>query len=264
MTILKSFGLYIKENRTKNQLTLVELAAKLSFDTSIMSKIENDWRKFPENKLENLAKILNRPLDEVETEYINTDLLLNYGHFKNYKDKILKILNVQQTEIDIQSIIKDGENRLVEFKSSLRFCLKSKKPEKHIEFSVIKNIAAFLNTNGGKVIIGVSDDNEILGLEETDFFTFKENNKVDAFLKHLDNLIAKYFGNEYSRNFNVNFKRIDNKTIAILDITSNVQRPIIVKNLEKNNKEEFYIRRNASAIALTMNEFYSYSKERWE
>lgn len=92
----------------------------------------------------------------------------------------------------------------------------------------------------------------------------KENNKVDAFLKHLDNLIAKYFGNEYSRNFNVNFKRIDNKTIAILDITSNVQRPIIVKNLEKNNKEEFYIRRNASAIALTMNEFYSYSKERWE
>ena len=34
--------------------------------------------------------------------------------------------------------------------------------------------------------------------------------------------------------------------------------------IEKNNIEEFYIRRNASAVALAMDEFYSYSKEKWK
>lgn len=34
-------------------------------------------------------------------------------------------------------------------------------------------------------------------------------------------------------------------------------------NPEKNNLEEFYVRRNASAIALTMYEMYNYSKDNW-
>jgi len=245
-------------------MTQTQLAASLNFDTSMLSKIEQDWRKFPEKRLTDLAELIERPLDEVETEYINTDLLLNYGHFKNYQEKILKVLNIEKPAIDIRNIINEGENRLVEFKSSLRFCLKNNKAEKYIEFSVIKNIAAFLNTNGGKVIIGVDDNGQILGLEETDFATFKEKNKIDAFLKHFDNLTAKYFGNEYSLNLDVEFKTIENKTIVILNITSNVQKPTIIKNIEKNNREEFYIRRNASAIALSLDEFYSYSKEKWK
>ena len=244
-------------------MTLTQLASKLDFDSSVLSKIENDWRKFPEKKLNLLAEIIDRPLDEIETEYLNTDLLLNYGHFRNYQEKILKVLTGRQPENNIQELLQNGEGRLVEFKSSLRFCLKTSKAEKYIEFAVIKNIAAFLNTNGGKIIIGVDDDGKILGLENTDFITFKEENKVDAFLKHFDNLIAKYFGNDYSINSDIEFKNIENKTIVILEITANVQKPTIINNTEKN-KEEFYIRRNASAVALTMDEFYSYSKDKWK
>ena len=244
-------------------MTLTQLASKLDFDSSVLSKIENDWRKFPEKKLNLLAEIIDRPLDEIETEYLNTDLLLNYGHFRNYQEKILKVLTGRQPENNIQELLQNGEGRLVEFKSSLRFCLKTSKAEKYIEFAVIKNIAAFLNTNGGKIIIGVDDDGKILGLENTDFITFKEENKVDAFLKHFDNLIAKYFGNDNSINSDIEFKNIENKTIVILEITANVQKPTIINNTEKN-KEEFYIRRNASAVALTMDEFYSYSKDKWK
>ena len=159
-------------------MTLTQLASKLDFDSSVLSKIENDWRKFPEKKLNLLAEIIDRPLDEIETEYLNTDLLLNYGHFRNYQEKILKVLTGRQPENNIQELLQNGEGRLVEFKSSLRFCLKTSKAEKYIEFAVIKNIAAFLNTNGGKIIIGVDDDGKILGLENTDFITFKEENKV--------------------------------------------------------------------------------------
>jgi len=261
---MKSFGIYIKENRVKKNMTLTLLASELGCDSAFLSKIENDWRKFPEQKLNILAEIIDRPLDEVETEYIKTDLLLSYGHFKNYEKKILEILSLEQPLNSIENIINSGENRLTEFKSSLRFCLKKQQAEKYIEFSVMKNIAAFLNTNGGKIIIGIDDNGKILGLEETDFTTFKEKNKIDAFLKHFDNLIAKYFGNEYSSNSDIEFITLNKKTIAILEINSNVYKPTIIKNIEKNNKEEFYIRRNASAIALSLEEFYSYSKEKWK
>ena len=140
---------------------------------------------------------------------------------------------------------------------------KNKNPEKHIEFSVIKNIAAFLNTNGGKLIIEVNDDKEVIGLEKTDYLTFSEKNKQDAFLKYIDNLIATHFGNQFSKNFEIEFIVLEGLTIVMIDITSNRISPTFVKNLEKN-KEEFYIRRNASAIALSMKEFYDYSKERWK
>jgi hypothetical protein len=240
------------------------MASYLDFDSANLSKIENDWRQFPENKLSVLAEIIDRPLEEVEEEYINSNIKLKYGHFKNYKEKINKVLKRENEELDILKVIEQGESRLVEFKSSLRYSLDSKKNEKHIEFSVIKNIAAFLNTNGGKLIIGVSDNKEVIGLESTDFLTFKENDKCDEFLKYLDSLIANHFGNNFSRNFDVQFAKVNNKTIAILDIHPNFQNPIIVVNINKNNKEEFYIRRNASAIALTMIEFHSYSKERYK
>ncbi len=39
---------------------------------------------------------------------------------------------------------------------------------------------------------------------------------------------------------------------------------VIITNPEKNNQEEFYVRRNASAIGLTMYEMLNYSKENWE
>jgi len=160
-------------------------------------------------------------------------------------------------------IIQKGESKFIEFKSTLRYCLKTMKPEKYIEFSTIKNIAAFLNTEGGTLFIGVDDKGEIVGLESTDFMTFNSDNKVDELLKHFDNLIAKYFGNENNANISIVLKTFEDKTIAVLDIKPNIIGPTILKNKDKINKEEFYIRRNASAISLSMGEFFIYSKKKW-
>ena len=161
-------------------------------------------------------------------------------------------------------VIQKGESKFIEFKSSLRYCLKTLKPEKHVEFSSIKNIAAFLNTEGGTLFIGISDNREIMGLEATDFKTFNGDNKVDEFLKHLDNLIANYIGNDKTINISIVLEKIEDKTIAILNIKHNTAGPTILINKGKGSKEEFYIRRNASAISLSMDEFFTYSKGKWK
>ncbi len=114
------------------------------------------------------------------------------------------------------------------------------------------------------MFIGVDDDGNILGLENTDFASFKADNKKDEFVKHFDNLIQNYFGNNMVHKFNVEFETIDDKTIALIHIKDKAAAPVIITNPEKNNQEEFYVRRNASAIALTMYEMLNYSKENWE
>lgn len=123
---MRSFGLYIKNLRIKSSITLSELASQLEFDASTLYKIENDWRQFPENKLIQFANIFNRPLEEVEEEYLNTSIIQKYGHIKNFKEKLSRILIETKLEHNIYQLIEEGENRLVEFKSSLRYCLKTR------------------------------------------------------------------------------------------------------------------------------------------
>ncbi len=264
MKTVKSFGEYIAMRRMDNSMSITKLASKLNLNSSFVSKIENGWRSFPKERLSELAGIFNRPIEEVENHFLFTDLKIKYGDFKNYRERITEILTEKEPNENLLEIIKGGESKSVEFKSTLRFCLKNLKPEKIIEYSAIKNISAFLNTNGGKLFIGIDDNGKILGLEKTDFETFKEENKTDAFLKHLDNLISKYFGNHFTRNFEISFKNIKNKTIAIIDILPNNQGPTIIKNFGNNGQDTFYVRRNASVIALDMKDFFSYSKERWK
>jgi Putative DNA-binding domain/Eco57I restriction-modification methylase len=163
----------------------------------------------------------------------------------------------------LTQLIAQGETKTVEFKSSLRYDIREQKVNKNLEHSCFKNIAAFLNSDGGTLFIGVDDDGNILGLENTDFASFKGSNKKDEFTKHFDNLVGNYFGNNLVHKINLDFENIDNKTIAIITIKTKASEPIIIKNPEKNNQEEFYIRRNASAIGLTMYEMLNYIKENW-
>jgi transcriptional regulator with XRE-family HTH domain len=259
---METFGELLRNLRETKGWTLRELASKMNIDTSLMSKYERNERAFQVSMLPEISDIFNYPLEELEIEYIKSDIKLRYSYIENYSGKLNKAIARFKEENSIENIIKHGENKMVEFKSSLRFCLKNKKAEKHIEFSTIKNIAAFLNSNGGCILIGVEDNGNIIGLDNTDFLTFKEQNKVDAFLKHFDNLISKYFGNDYNSYIEVEIKKIKTQLVAKIEVKSNIDKPTIIRNSE-DDKDEFYIRRNASAIKLSMEEFFKYCKVKW-
>ena len=76
----------------------------------------------------------------------------------------------------VNTLIRDGENGSVEFKSSLYFAHKGladnpflKRDELRDE--VLGAVCAFLNTQGGVVLVGVSPSGEVLGIEH-DFGIF--------------------------------------------------------------------------------------------
>lgn len=67
----QSFGEYIRHLRTKNELTLTQLGAKLDLDSANLSKIENGKRNFDEKRLIQLAQVFNLDLEDLKTEYFS-------------------------------------------------------------------------------------------------------------------------------------------------------------------------------------------------
>ena len=53
-------------------------------------------------------------------------------------------------DADINALITGGESETVEFKSSLRVNLHTKRRDERIQVTALKTIAAFLNSNGGR------------------------------------------------------------------------------------------------------------------
>ncbi len=203
-------------------------------------------------------------INEVETWFARRyPKLANYAYYQSPEELVQEQLQQANANDKVLQLIANGESKTVEFKSTLRYCLRQNSPQKYVEHSAIKNLAAFLNSEGGTLFIGVDDNGAILGLENTDFASFSDTNKKDALNLHFDNLVQTYFGNAMTSKFKVEFLEIDGKTIVSIHIKDKASSPVIIKNPDKNNKEEFYIRRNASAVALTMYEMLNYTKENW-
>ncbi len=72
-----------------------------------------------------------------------------------------------------------GESAGLEFKSSARWDFKENRINKALEQVILKTCAAFLNTDGGALLIGVDDDGKVVGLER-DYKTLGKKRNRDA------------------------------------------------------------------------------------
>ena len=160
-----------------------------------------------------------------------------------------------------KKIIAKGEGPKLEFKSTLRVDIKTNKAERFIEYSVLKTLAAFLNSQGGTLLIGVEDSKNILGLSN-DFNSFSQADKLDEFQKHFDNIIQKSIGDRFHHYMQFEFPKLDNKSICVITIKKKSSEPIYLKDVK--GEERFYIRRQASTIDLKLSESYKYIREHWK
>ncbi len=155
-------------------------------------------------------------------------------------------------EDSVRAIIAGGENRYVEFKSTMRVNLHAKKPGKEIELAWMKGVAGFLNTDGGILLIGVTDDGEITGLERDVF----ENE--DKCRLHFKNLVSKHIGADHSKYIRFIIVPIDGLTVGVVRCDRS-EDPVFLKD---GNKEHFYIRNGPSSDELPVSQALNYIKHR--
>jgi hypothetical protein len=89
-------------------------------------------------------------------------------------------------EPSVSELLADMETLKIEFKSTARVPLSSDVPEKVINEGVTKTVAAFMNSKGGTLGIGISDDGDILGIQ-TDLDYKKQD--LDGYQNWLSTLL---------------------------------------------------------------------------
>jgi hypothetical protein len=156
-----------------------------------------------------------------------------------------------------ESVLKTGENNFIEFKSTLRYCLRNDQPEKYIEFSIAKTLNAFLNSEGGTLIIGVDDVGDVLGLDH-DIASFDKKGK-DGFLLHFDNMINSYLGKEQHADISISLESIEDKDICVVEVSAS-NKPVFIN---KDDEKQFYVRNSASSQPYDMSEAVEYINKHW-
>ena len=156
-------------------------------------------------------------------------------------------------EPSIAEIIRAGESNAVEFKSSLRVNLHTKTQDSKIEYAVRKTLAAFLNTRGGTLVIGVDDKGNPLGLEND---AFKDEDKMD---QHLANLIRDRLGPHHTFCLHPRFTDYEGKRILVIS-SDPANSPAYVKD---RKTEYFYIRTGGTTTELPASKIHDYVKQRF-
>ncbi|MCP4118238.1 MAG: hypothetical protein GY737_23130 [Desulfobacteraceae bacterium] len=153
---------------------------------------------------------------------------------------------------DVRRIISQGEGATLEFKSTMRMNLKSGKNDKNIEVAWMKSVSAFMNTNGGMIVIGVNDDGEAVGTAPDGF----ENE--DKCRLHFRNLMNQHIGPEFAKYIHLSIGAIDGRTVMVVEC-ERVDDPVFLIN---KKDESFYVRSGPSSLSLTMRQMLKYLESR--
>jgi hypothetical protein len=213
-----------------------------------------------------------KEMDYEDIPFSRMDALVFFEFLENLKSTI-KILNsreladeniqkwVSRSPFDMEnilSLIQALESEKLEFKSTLRYDLMENKVNTKLEKVIVKTIAAFANSLGGDIIIGVSDDKEILGLDK-DYISLNNGNS-DKFQLKIREILANEIGQLFViNNINISFHSITGKEVCKISVFPS-KKPIYISENDKsgNKQERFFVRSGNSSIPLSLkdsNEF---------
>lgn len=149
---------------------------------------------------------------------------------------------------DIRALIQKGESETREFKSTLRWHIHAERMDKEIEFAALKTVAAFLNSRGGTLLVGVEDDGTIHGMADD---RFKSD---DALMLHFTNRVRDWIGASFLRFLRQRIIEIDGKDIFMVEC----QPAVTPAYLRTGNEEHFFVRTGPSTTSLPASQIHDY------
>ena len=207
----------------------------------------NETARLGTAKVKSRASVL-----ELNTSALYNDKIIPSAIALKITKRIAKkhsVLGLRRRDISTKDIIRQGESSYVEFKSTLRFNIKAGKPDTNIELAALKSVAAFLNTTGGILLVGVTDDGDIEGLDKDNFAN------DDKLLLHFTNLLRDKIGQQTLGFVHFEIVVISSKKILRVDVSKS-NTPVFVTH---QNNEYFYVRSGPSTLSLKLSEFNKYN-----
>ena len=186
-----------------------------------------------------------------KVDIFNNEIAFNPKSAQSIQDKIDTMLLAldEGTETEkIMRTLRAGESKTIEFKQTFSVDVKTEKKVKYIEKPILKTLVAFINTNGGILLVGIRDDKKIIGIQAEIQKYYKND---DKFLLHFKNLFKSAIGENYYPFIDYRIVDVENCKILRIDcVPSNV--PCFFES------KEFYVRTNPATDKLEGPKMVSY------
>lgn len=278
---------YIKKYSLDDSKQLLKILAKTTLANNLLiSEVQkNDNQEGLEFSLKNLKRIRHYiqngifSLSETEEDRLDKELREKISYWREKikldegeklefkatfivpvpgKDKLRIVSNLEeQLRNSNNEKTKESIKRKIDD-------IKGLTAQKIIIHSALKSIAAFANTNGGILMIGVANDKEIYGLEKDyDYFKKVEEKNRDGFGKFFDAKIKEYFGNSFSSiHLGKEFLKFPEGDVLIIEVKPSTEEVFLLKDETGTPTESLYIRNLSSSEKLEGSELAKFIRKK--
>ena len=247
------FGLHLGP---EHRVTLGQMMEKLDDDAALDAAARVNTR-------ENVRLTFDQKVEHVIQEIVdsNFDLYKRITDDRSFGDAVKNFLFDQylRAHRNAEELIKQGESKTLEFKSTLRWNLKEdRKDDKAVTHAVLKTVAAFLNTEGGDLLIGVADDGTIVGIERDQLET------DDKFMRHLAQAVRNGLGDRAGTCIDPKTQIVDGRTVCVVSCQRSPE-PVFLKweRVESVETGDFFVRSGPGTISLSVADTEQYIRTRF-
>lgn len=221
-------------------------AAKVNTMADFMEIFKKMFEGLVIDRMEGNEDIFGRLMGDVDFREIAQD---------NLGQKLYKTLAREgiSEEDQIKLLIPKGESKNLEFKETFSMDVKSGDKEKFVEKSTLKTIGAFLNSEGGNLLVGVNDAGEVTGIDEEINKYYKNE---DKYLLNFKNHLKSKIGEGFYPLIDYQLVKVDKK-IVLRVICGIANTPCFLE------EKEFYVRSGPSTDMLEGKKQHEYIKQRF-
>ncbi len=240
----------------EHKVTLGQMMAKLDGDAALDASAKVNTR-------ENVRLTFDTKVEQVIQEIVDTNFEL-YKRITNDRAFGATLKNFLFDQYlrghrQAEDLIKRGESKTLEFKSTLRWSLKeSRQDDKLVTHAALKTIAALLNTEGGDLLIGVGDDGAIVGIEHDRL------DNDDKFMRHLLQVARNGLGDRASTCLDPKIQIVQGKAVCVASCQRSPE-PVYLKwkGLEAQPDGDFFVRSGPGTIKLPPDSAKEYIRTRF-
>jgi membrane protein YdbS with pleckstrin-like domain len=160
-------------------------------------------------------------------------------------------------DTDPVELIQSPEHERLEKKSTLRWDIKAQNVNRSLEKAVIKTVAAFMNSGGGHLLLGIGDNSTAVGIEH-DLATLPRKDS-DGWENHFSNVLSSMIKPSFRAYVTVSHFMHEAKACVLLTVAPTPE-PVY---LNDEDREEFYIRTGNRTVPLRMSEAHDYISSRF-
>jgi ATP-dependent Lon protease len=167
--------------------------------------------------------------------------------------------HLASADASITELIAAGESARVEFKQTARVNLSTKQRDQVIELMVIKSVAGFLNGHGGTLLIGVTDEAQVFGIEK-DLTTLGTKQNRDGFELWITGLLDNMLGPTATATVTITFEAFAEGTVCRVDVQRG-KTPTFVRG--SKGEADLYVRLNNSTRLLNTADALEFVSSHW-